>query len=83
VVISSYSDIVKLHPGVKHVHFRKFVSERLLKSIIEKCPKLEKISMSRYSSGRLSFIVLDNLKVEVTKRKVGRPNILERCLYGK
>jgi len=85
-VISSYSDLSKLSSNVKIIHFRKFVSKKLLNLVLEKCPNLEIISLSGYASKRLnsniSKIIL-SMKIElVVSIELGRPNNLKQRLYN-
>jgi len=75
LVISSYSDLSKLHSKIKHVHFRKFISKKLLKIVVEKCPKLELISVSPYSYKRLKFDCM--FPVGASKKSSGRPSFIE------
>ena len=78
-VISSYSDLSKLSQKVKSVHFRKFVSRKLLEIILEKCPRLESISLSKYAHGRLHFDFLKykRVKIIISGKSSGRPNLVE------
>ena len=80
VVISSYSDLSKLSQKVKSVHFRKFVSRKLLEIILKQCPKLESISFSRYAHGRLhsDFLKHKIIRVEISSKSPGRPNLVEK-----
>ncbi|MBI4173420.1 MAG: hypothetical protein HY519_01755 [Candidatus Aenigmarchaeota archaeon] len=83
VVVSGYQDLQRLHPRVEHIHLRKFASKRLLESIIASCPHLRSISMSRYAYLRCSWLIsLDiyGLEIAVSKRKRGRPNLMETTM---
>jgi hypothetical protein len=85
VVVSSYSDLSKLSPEVKHVHFRKFISKKLLEEVLCKFKKVEKISISRYAFSRCSTKLIEiannKLELEISERSVGRPNLIEK-LYN-
>jgi len=85
-VLSSYSDISKISSDVKIIHFRKFISIKLLKIIMQKCPKLEIISLSGYASKRLnsniSKIILSKKIELVISFEIGRPNNLKQRLYN-
>lgn len=83
VVISSYSDLSKLAPNIRKVHFRKFISKKLLDKVLLQCPKMKNVSFSNYASKRLndqliSFIIKKELKIEHSNSDVGRPNLLEK-----
>ncbi len=85
-VISSYSDLYKISSNVKIIHFRKFISRKLLRIVIEKCPNLEIISISRYASKRLnsniSKIILSRKIELIVSFEIGRPNNLKQRLYN-
>jgi hypothetical protein len=76
-VLSSYSDLSKLSSNLRAIHFRKYVSKRILFSVIEACPCLEVISLSGYASKRLSSNILKiifNRQIELRISKMrGRP----------
>ena len=80
-VISSYSDLSRISSNVKIIHFRKFVSKRILNLILNKCPNLKKISLSNYASKRLNHkcmnILSENKIVIKISSNRGRPSILE------
>jgi len=73
-VISSYSDVLKLSSKIRIVHFRKFVSKKLLKMVFEICPRLEKVSFSKYASKRIPIKMVPII-VEIYSAR-GRPNAL-------
>jgi hypothetical protein len=85
-VLSSYSDLYKISSNVKIIHFRKFISRKLLRIVIEKCPNLEIISISRYASKRLnsniSKIILSRKIELIVSFEIGRPNNLKQRLYN-
>ncbi|MEE9323095.1 MAG: hypothetical protein V3U72_00985 [Candidatus Aenigmarchaeota archaeon] len=86
VSVSSYSDLSKLSPSIRRVHFRKFLSKNLIERVFQICLELESISISRYAFRRCDpscIEMLENigLEVMVSKRGRGRPNLLE--LNGK
>ena len=66
------------------MHFRKFVSERILKEVLSKCPDLKVISMSAYAKRRCKKSILRLIKsngIRVILRSCrGRPSFLEKCL---
>ena len=89
VVISSYSDLSNLSPEVKHVHFRKFISKKILERVISKCSELEEISLSRYAYNRcasdfLNLLSQTNIEVKISAKGVGRPSIIDKmgAFYG-
>lgn len=75
LVVSSYADIPKLSPDVSSVHFRKFVSKRLLRIVLKKCPNLKKISFSRYAYERLKNEP-ESIPILISNGR-GRPSIIE------
>ena len=77
LVISSYSDLSKLSPDMHYVHFRKFISKKLLDEVAKICPSLKRISVSRKASSRLKSIKNIRFKVIVSEKNRGRPNKLE------
>jgi len=85
VVISSYSDLKKIHRSVRVIHFRKFASKKVIKKVLIECPKLEIISLSRFANKRYGSSIIkllqkSNIKLIVSNRKQGRPSMLERRL---
>jgi len=80
VVISRYDDIKKFQKA-QFVHFRKFLSKKLLLEILEKYPNLRKISISNYAFKRLSkecFEILSKNKIKIlVSYSIGRPSLLE------
>jgi len=79
-VLSSYSDISKIPSDVKSIHFRKFISKRILEIILRNCPNITCISISKYASKRLSLEILNlisnkNIDLEISLYR-GRPNKL-------
>lgn len=80
-VISSYSDISKLSSDIKIIHFRKFISKKILKIVLNKCPDLKEISFSNYASKRLNkeckkLLSVNEIIIKISFSK-GRPNALE------
>jgi len=70
---------------VKFVHFRKFVSRNILEKVLEICSDLEKISFSRYAFSRcdhdfIKELSQNGLDIDISKRSVGRPNLIERLI---
>jgi len=86
LVISSYSDLSKLSPKIRHIHFRKFVSKKILDKIKKSCPELGKISFSSSAAKRLqscSSSIPSGAKIQILERKSGRPNLIESFLLIK
>jgi len=87
LVISSYSDLSKLSPEAKCVHFRKFVSKRLLKKVLCKFKKIERISLSKYAFSRcnaklIEIVTRKKLEIKILERNAGRPNLIEKGSYN-
>lgn len=61
------------------MHFRKYISKQALRKVLANCPALERISMSRYASKRLSEEMLERLQRRgisiFVSRRVGRKPI--------
>jgi hypothetical protein len=81
--ISSYSDLSKLSSDVKIVHFRKFISRRMVDMILGSCRGIKKVSLSRYASEKCNSEIIDyltdkGLQIHISNRGNGRPNLLER-----
>ena len=78
-VLSSYSDISKVSPDIKIIHFRKFISKRFLVIVLERNPRIEIICLSKYASKRLNSKILSmiskRIEIRVSSEK-GRPNYL-------
>ncbi|MBI3412651.1 MAG: hypothetical protein HY051_01045 [Candidatus Aenigmarchaeota archaeon] len=66
----------RLDNDSKHVHFRKFLSQRLLLDVLSACPGLERITLSKYAYKRASFDALQfpGIRFFISSRKAGRPN---------
>jgi hypothetical protein len=82
ISIASLADIEKLSKKVELVHLRKFCSKRLIKAILERCPRLKKISISPYAFSRVDGslgMLPDEVDVLISDRK-GRPSILEKLM---
>lgn len=84
VSVSSYSDLQKLSPHAKSVHFRKFVSKKLLECVLSKCPNVKKISFSKTVFDK-NLVLLNSFKLvevqfTVSNRERGRPNIIEKMI---
>lgn len=68
---------------IKIIHFRKFVSRKMVNIILDSCINLKKVSLSRYASSKCSSEIIDymsekGLQIQVSNRSIGRPNLLER-----
>ncbi|MBS3052129.1 MAG: hypothetical protein J4428_02040 [Candidatus Aenigmarchaeota archaeon] len=85
VSISSYSDLEKLSPNIKIVHFRKFLNKKLIEKVLLKCPNIKKISCSksafRRNSGGFGFLEFSNIQLSVSEKDRGRPNLLEKMIF--
>ena len=84
MVISSYSDLDRISPMIKSIHFRKFLSKRLIKNVFKRCVKVKVISVSKYAYMRcdkniLGLIEKQGVKI-IVRQNIGRPNILERVM---
>jgi len=82
VSIASLADIEKLSERVKIVHLRKFCSKRLIKAVLERCPGLRKVSISKYAFSRVDGslgLLPDEVEVIVSSGK-GRPSILDKLM---
>jgi hypothetical protein len=85
VSISSYSDLLKLSSAIKSVHFRKFVSERLMNRVIQKCNNLKTVHFSKSAFGRCDKRILEllnkkKINYNISRRNSGRPNLIENKL---
>ena len=85
VSIACYDDLAKLSSSVKVVHFRKFLSLRLLEEVIKRCPNLKLVSFSRYAFKRCDekvkeMLVLSGIQVLVNDRSPGRPSMLDKLI---
>jgi len=79
-VLSSYSDLSNISSSIRIIHFRKFISKRILKIILESCPSLIVISISKYASKRLNPNILNLISDKGIELRIcserGRPNML-------
>ena len=77
LVISSYSDLDKASHSVRKIHFRKFVSKKLLEQLLLSCPELREVSFSRSAYSRLNGLgqelAMRGISVSVIQRPAGRP----------
>lgn len=80
VSISSYSDISRLDPKVEMVHLRKFVSKRLVKEILNRCPNLKLITLPEKLYCKSSWLKDYNIAVTISKKGFGRQSMLEKML---
>jgi len=69
---------------VKRIHFRKFLNQKMLRMVLERCKNLERISLSHYAFKNCDKRVLEDLKrrgIEVIVRKTpGRRSLVERII---
>ena len=84
-VISSSGDLFSISPQVSVVHFRKFLSKKLIFDLLERCDKIKKIIVSKSAYSRCDKKCIDVLEasginVLVSKNR-GRPSCLD--LYNK
>lgn len=79
--ISGYSDLDRLDSSVKSVHFRKFVSVKLIRQVLELVPRLKVVSFSKYAlsrAGKESLELLRERGVDVKfSKRLGRPSLIE------
>jgi len=65
------------YSNINQVHFRKHISKKLLLKIINFCPNLQKISVSKSASKRISeemLVILSNFKIKIfVSENLGRP----------
>jgi len=83
ISISSYSDLSRLSPSVKFIHFRKFVSKKIIKKVLCECPKLVTVSFSMYAFRRcndeiLNRIYKEGIKLSISQKRPGRPSMIEK-----
>ena len=83
VSISSYSDLSKLSKRVNKIHFRKFISKKILRKVLINCPNLDMISFSKYAFSRCNEKILEQIqqrgvKLKISLKDSGRPNLVER-----
>ncbi len=88
ISVSGYSDLSKLSGGESHLHFRKFLSKRLVIESLNLCPGLESISLSKYALDKcdpdcLEMLSKMRLDIMVSNRKEGRPNLIEKNQFKK
>ncbi len=83
IVISSYSDVRNLSPDVSVVHFRKFISEKLLTNVFKKSPRVKIICLSKYAAKRSKQIISKIPKkiVVIISKEKGRPSSIEKNFY--
>jgi hypothetical protein len=79
LIISKSSDIVKVHSKLRSVHFRKYVSAKLIEQVLEKCPRLERISFSAYAYSRLSVDIPKSIDVVISQGR-GRHSVLDKLV---
>ncbi|MCD6403093.1 MAG: hypothetical protein J7K98_02060 [Candidatus Aenigmarchaeota archaeon] len=87
IVISTSKDLEKINERTKFVHFRKYISSKLLEEVIRRSKRIVCISLSTSSlkkwNKKLEEIVKNRgIKVVVLKR-YGRPNYLEKMMLAK
>ena len=66
----------------RYVHFRKYISSRLLGKVLEECANLESFSLSKYAFSRLNAgcmgkIAERNINVSASRKGRGRPSLME------
>lgn len=88
ISVSGYSDLSRLSGRESHIHFRKFLSKRLIIESLKLCDSLESVSLSRYALYRcgpdcIGILSGMGLSVMVSERNGGRPNLLEKNQFKK
>lgn len=78
VSVSSYSDISNLGSKVEIVHLRKFVSRRLLREILKKCPNIKLITLPEKLYSKSSWIKEYGVEVAISKKGLGRQSMIEK-----
>ena len=84
-VISSSGDLFLISPKVSVIHFRKFLSKKLVFDLFEKCNRVERIVISKSAYSRcdrkcIEVLEASGINVLVSKNR-GRPSCLD--LYNK
>ncbi|MEM7818800.1 MAG: hypothetical protein QW403_01480 [Candidatus Aenigmatarchaeota archaeon] len=74
--------MLKASSLVSSLHFRKFLSKRMLEFILKNCKNIKIISMSRYAYERcdkkmIELIERQGIKL-IVRQNLGRPSIIER-----
>ncbi len=80
-VISSLSDICELSPDSSIIHFRKFLSKKLVLDIFERCFGIQKVLISKSAYFRcdeecIQFLESRGIEIVVSDSR-GRPSFLE------
>jgi hypothetical protein len=88
ISVSGYSDLSQLSPSISHLHFRKFLSKRLIMESLNMCQSLESVSLSRHALVNcnpdcLEVLSVMGLEIMVSERSEGRPNLLEKNQFKK
>jgi hypothetical protein len=83
VTISSYSDICKLHKNTEIVHLRKFASRRIIKKIVESCPKIKLITLPEKLFLKSQWIKEYGINISISKKGLGRQSMLEKMFLEK
>jgi hypothetical protein len=83
-VISSYSDLPKLSLELDFVHFRKFLSKKMVSEILSKFKNIKIISFSKYAYRRCNKDILQLIEEQginiIIRECKGRPSKLERMM---
>jgi hypothetical protein len=86
--VSGYSDLSRLSSEVSHLHFRKFLSKKLVLESLKICDGVESVSLSRYAFRKcdpecMEIISRVGIDLMVSERRKGRPNLLEKNQFKK
>ena len=84
-IVSSSGDLFSVSPKVSVIHFRKFLSKRLVFDLLKRCDKIERIIVSKSAYSRcdkecIEVLEARGINVLVSKNR-GRPSCLD--LYNK
>ena len=84
LTISSYSDLDKIERNVTRIHFRKFLSKKMLLKVLGKCKRLSTITISKYAYSKCkkeSIQLIKNKGIDIIIRnRCGRPSLIERLI---
>ncbi|MCX8179567.1 MAG: hypothetical protein N3E38_02410 [Candidatus Aenigmarchaeota archaeon] len=83
VSIDRYADVKKLNKNIEIVHLRKFVSRKLIKIIIQKCPHLKLVSLPEKLYSKCFWVKDFGINITISKKGLGRQSILEKMFLQK
>jgi len=83
ITISSRSDLSKISQYTKSIHFRKFLSRRIVNDILNH-RNVEFMSINRHIANKYQKILDEfkykEIKIKILKRGRGRPSLIENVL---